>query len=82
MITKNITIAISGEVASGKSRIAHLIKQTLKENGFVVDFINDMDYLNEETFDNEMRRNFDDAIKAISEKTKITIVQAQLNRSA
>ena len=80
MTTKNITIAISGEVATGKSRIAYLIKKTLKQHGFEVNFVNDIDYPTEAVFDKDMERNFDDAIKGLSQKTKITIVQAQLMR--
>jgi len=81
MTTKNITIAISGEIATGKSRLAYLINKTLKEKGFEVNLINNMDFPNEKAFNEHMERNFDDAIEAIAEKTKVTIVQAQVMRS-
>ena len=38
MEKKNLTISVSGEVNSGKSRLTLLLKNFLRENGFEVDF--------------------------------------------
>jgi len=80
MTTKNITIMISGEVASGKSTIAYLIKKTLEKYGVTVNPIHDMDYVSEDAFENKIGTNFEDKIGAIADKTNVTIVQAQVTR--
>jgi uridine kinase len=80
MTKKNITIAISGEVATGKSRITHLIKEALAEKGIDVDFVNDRDFPTEEAFDIAMSKDYDEAIENISRKTKVTLVQVQVQR--
>jgi len=80
MTTKNITITISGEVATGKSTIAFLIKKTLEKYGVTVNPINDMDYKNEDDFEYKIGTHFEDAIGGIAEKTNVTIMQAQVSR--
>lgn len=79
MKKRKITITISGGVASGKSNIAYLIKNLLKENGFEVGFNPDLDYgPTEADFDKIVSKNNKNAIIALSEKVKINIEQVVL----
>lgn len=82
MTTKNITIAISGESATGKSTLAYLIKSTLEQYGVKVNPINDADYKNEDDFEYKIGTNFEELIDAVAEKTKVTIVQSQVTRAS
>jgi len=80
-MNKEINVTISGVHSSGKSHITYLIKKTLKENGFEVNFEPDVDYgPTESHFDRKIIRNNEKAIVTLSDSTKININQHQLNR--
>ena len=75
-----ITITIAGKAASGKSRIAYLIKEMLKVHDFEVEFDPSPDFINESQFNKTMRTNFDEISKVLAEQTKIVIEEKQLQR--
>lgn len=73
----DITITVSGSACTGKSRITFLLKEFLKEKGFQVDLVCEYDNPTEHHFDENMSRNIEEAISAISKNTSITLVQNQ-----
>lgn len=75
---KNLNITISGETASGKSRLTYLLKKFLRENGFEVEQEPNIDYGTEEEFNNIMSKNIDTVIDKIKETTNITIREIQV----
>jgi hypothetical protein len=80
MEKKNLTITISGECASGKSRLTLLLKRFLRENGFEVDFDGGIDYQNESEFDEYTSKHFDQAIEYIKDNRKIILKEVQVQR--
>lgn len=78
MKKKNLTITVSGQVASGKSRLSYLLKKFLREQGFEVEFEDNLDFLNESEFDAFMCNNFEEVIEDIKETRKITLREEQL----
>ncbi len=78
---RKLNITVSGEFCSGKSHVTYLIKKTLKENGFDVEFEPDLDYgPMEGDFDNRIGRHNSEAITQLATDTKIKIEQRQLKR--
>lgn len=73
MEKKNITITVSGEPNTGKSRLSFYLKKFLKENGFEVNHDGGQDFENEETFDRVMSSNVNTVIDMVKETKKITI---------
>jgi len=73
----DITITIKGRSASGKSRVAYIVKELLKVHGFEVDFDPSPDFTTEMGFNRAMRTNLDEACEAISKKTKIVVLEKQ-----
>ena len=76
----NLKITVSGAVGTGKSRITFLIKEMLKEKGFDVSFDGGIDFDSEFQFDETIKPHIDDAIDALSKKSKITLEELQTNR--
>jgi hypothetical protein len=79
MEKKNLTISVSGEVNSGKSRLTLLLKNFLRENGFDVQFDSGVDYENEIQFDEHVSKNLDQMIEHIKETRTITLKEIQVN---
>jgi len=73
----NVTITIEGRIKSGKSRVAYIVKEILKVHGFDVEFNPLPDFSNEMDFNRAMRTNLDEACEAISEQTKIVVLEKQ-----
>ena len=59
MEKKELIITVSGQVASGKSRLTFLLKKFLRENGFEVEFDGNTDHPTESNFDKHMSKNFE-----------------------
>ena len=72
-----ITITVSGQSNTGKSRITYLLKQFLSKKGFTVNFDNDVDFETEHDFDKAMKSNIRIAIPGIISRTKIKIKSVQ-----
>ncbi len=70
---KNLTITVSGEAGSGKSRLAYLIKEFLLTQGLQVVHTTDPDYLSDEHRVESLRRNLAEAINGFAETKIITI---------
>ena len=81
MEKKEIQITVSGVPASGKSNITYLIKKTLKENGFEVEFTPDIDYgPTEADFDRRVSKSNEEAIIVLQHRAKIKINQVQTRK--
>jgi hypothetical protein len=78
MEKKDLIITVSGQFASGKSRLTFLLKKFLRENGFEVEFDGNIDHPTESNFDKHMSKNFDEVINNIKETRKITLKEVQL----
>ena len=78
---KNVLkITVAGGSATGKSTVAFLIKELLKEKGFDVSFDGGIDFENEEDFDNTISKNIDKKTLAVSGKTIVQLDEVQLTR--
>ncbi|MCK9415954.1 hypothetical protein M0Q97_04770 [Candidatus Dojkabacteria bacterium] len=77
MEKKNLIITVSGQCASGKSRLTYLLKNFLREQGFEVEFNGNLDHPTELDFDKHMNKNFNEAIKIIKDR-KIILKEEQL----
>lgn len=82
MEKKDLIITVSGQTASGKSRLTFLLKKFLRENGFEVEFDGNADFPSEREFDRHVSKNFDDVINNIKETRKITLKETQLPRKS
>jgi hypothetical protein len=80
MEKEKLIITVSGRVMSGKSRLSFLLKKFLQENGFDVKHEVSLDYQNENHFEKQMSKNFDDVIGQIKEQREIVIKEEQLKR--
>lgn len=76
---KNLTITVSGETNSGKSRLLLLLKDFLREHDFIVEFDGGIDYENEDQFNEHVSKNFDHVIEQVKDMTTITLKEEQLN---
>lgn len=56
-LEKDVYITIAGLTASGKSTVAMIIKECLRDHGFEVDFDGGVDYSNEEQFDEDLSKD-------------------------
>jgi predicted PilT family ATPase len=80
---RELGIIIIGDSGSGKSTIALMLEEFLKEKGLNVNMDVDneiFDYGSEQKFRELYKKGGKKRIKAIAEKTEITIRQEQLNR--
>jgi len=80
MEKEKLIITVSGRAMSGKSRLSFLLKNFLQENGFDVKHEVSLDYQNENHFERQMSKNFDDVIGQIKEQREILIKEVQLKR--
>ena len=80
MEKEKLIITVSGRVISGKSRLSFLLKKFLKENGFDVKHEVTLDYQNENHFEIQMNKNFDEVIGKMKEQREIIIKEEQLKR--
>lgn len=79
MKTKQLTISVTGETNTGKSRLTLLLKKFLRENGFEVKFDGGIDYTNEANFDEVVGENLEQAIETIKETSVITLEEIQVH---
>tara|TARA_R110000772_G_scaffold17946_3_gene50030 strand:+ start:168332 stop:168583 length:252 start_codon:yes stop_codon:yes gene_type:complete len=82
MKKKTLNITISGEIATGKSRILHIVRDYLVGNGFEVEQVFNADHPTKENFDKVIGYHLDDAIESIKSNSKIVISEVQLNRKS
>jgi uridine kinase len=80
MEKEKLIITVSGRAMSGKSRLSFLLKKFLRENGFDVKHEVTLDYQNENQFERQMSKNFDDVIGQMKEQREIVIKEEQLKR--
>ena len=80
MEKEKLIITVSGRVMSGKSRLSFLLKKFLRENGFDVKHEVSLDYQNENQFERQMSKNFDEVIGQMKEQREILIKEEQLKR--
>ncbi len=81
MKNKKLIITIGGQPGTGKSIMAYLLKEFLKEKGFEVATVEDLDFPTEKDLDKHISsKNLTEITKAIAEKTEITVKTVQLNR--
>lgn len=82
MEKKDLIITVSGQAASGKSRLTYLLKKFLREQGFDVEIDCNLDYTTENDFDKHMSENFDEVIGLLKNSRKITLKEVQLARNS
>jgi pantothenate kinase-related protein Tda10 len=80
MEKEKLIITVSGRAMSGKSRLSFLLKKFLRENGFDVQHEVSLDYQNENQFERQMSKNFDEVIGQMKEQREILIKEEQLKR--
>jgi hypothetical protein len=80
MEKEKLIITVSGRAMSGKSRLSFLLKKFLRENGFDVKHEVSLDYQNENQFERQMSKNFDEVIGQMKEQREILIKEEQLKR--
>ena len=78
MEKKELIITVSGQVASGKSRLTYLLKKFLREQGFEVEFDGNLDHPTESNLDKYMSKNFDEVIENFKDTRKITLKEVQI----
>lgn len=74
---EKLIITVSGRTMSGKSHLSFLLKKFLRENGFDVQHEVTSDYDNENHFDKQMSKNFDEVIGQMKEQREILIKEEQ-----
>lgn len=77
---KELKITIAGQVGTGKSTVAYLIKTMLRGYGFNVTFDPKPDFTSEVHFDTEMNRNRENRIQSVGENVKILLEEKQIRR--
>lgn len=80
-MNKKVKITISGVTGSGKSRIAYLIKEVLKNKGFNIEHNFGIDFDDENQFDNTMSKNIDSVVENISKNRTIIIEEIAINKT-
>ena len=78
METKNLTITISGQAMSGKSRLTFLLKKFLREQGLNVNQEVNIDFADEAQFDLTMSKG---SATEILKDNEITLKEVQLSNS-
>ncbi len=81
MKKEKLIITVSGRAMSGKSRLSFLLKNFLRENGFDVKHEVLLDYHDENHFERQMCKNFDEVIGIMKEDREIVIKEEQLKRN-
>ena len=74
---KKVTVTVSGEFNSGKSRVLKFIKDSLKHKGFNVEFDGGLDAQNENEFNRRMNGR---GVDVLVDMTGIVIEEKQLPR--
>lgn len=69
---KLITLQVTGNTNSGKSRLAYALKEFLKEEGFEVEVL-DSDFPTEASFNQMMRNHIREALESIKSKVKVKL---------
>jgi predicted RNA-binding Zn-ribbon protein involved in translation (DUF1610 family) len=77
---ETVKIEIQGVTASGKSRIAHIIKELLEFMEFEVELKLNEDHPTIENFNKVMDDHIDDVMEHLTKKTKVVIEEVQLTR--
>jgi len=77
---QELTITVSGQFGSGKSRLTFLLKEFLRKEGFEVNFEGNTDHPTEAEFDRTMVRNIVNTVDNIKETRVITLKEEQLPR--
>lgn len=80
MEKEKLIITVSGRAMSGKSRLSFLLKKFLQENGFDVKHEVTLDYQDENHFERQMSKNFDNVVGMMKEQREIIIKEEQLKR--
>lgn len=80
MEKEKLIITVSGRAMSGKSRLSFLLKKFLQENGFDVKHEVTLDYRDENHFERQMSKNFDNVVGMMKEQREIIIKEEQLKR--
>lgn len=75
---KEITVTISGEPKTGKSRITYIIKEMLKVYDMEVEFNCGLDYTNEQEFNRLMRNNLENVMNNIKNNIKIIVKEERI----
>lgn len=75
-----INITVSGITGSGKSTIAYLIKECLKNRGFDIDFNGGIDFIDENQFDKSMELHLDNRVEVIKSKSELYLSEIQTHR--
>jgi len=75
---KEITVTVSGEPKTGKSRITYIIKEMLKVYDLEVEFDGKPENDNEQEFNRLMRNDLDNAMNIIKNNTKIIIKEERI----
>jgi hypothetical protein len=70
---ETITITLTGDKDTGKSRLSYLLKLFLKEYGFEINHILDENHPSEKNFDSVIHSDIENAISLIKDKTKVII---------
>ncbi len=79
---KNIEVVIAAQVGTGKSSLAFLFKEFLKEKGIEYSVEGDSDFLTEGDMDNHFKkRGIENYVSSLKEKVKINLKQVQLNHT-
>lgn len=80
MKKEKLIITVSGRTMSGKSCLSFLLKKFLQEKGFDVKHEVTLDYHDENHFEKQMSKNFDNIVGIIKEQREIIIKEEQLRR--
>ncbi len=75
---ETLIITVSGRTKSGKSRLSFLLKNFLQENGFYVKHEVTSDYHDENHYERQMSKNFNDVVGKMREQREIIIKEEQL----
>ena len=75
---REIHIIVAGNAGSGKSQVAYIIKEALKNAGIDVQFDCGFDYMDINDFDTQLKTNYDERCKAINEKSLVTLKELQI----
>lgn len=71
-------ISIAGRTASGKSTVAMILKECLRESGFEVEFDGGIDYEDEEDFNEFLNKNQEEKLEALTEVKNRVVVLSEI----
>lgn len=75
-----LTITVNGAAGSGKSRLTYLLKNFLEKEGFLVDLDIEIDFKNQEIWEQKMEKNYPEALESIRERTLIVLQENYIQR--